>query len=664
VVADRANIDATLPYLMDGQREDVHFAEVRLSQPEGYGVLFTNGTGTGKTFLSLGVIKRFVKQGKSNILIVVPDRSVMNEWIDSAPALELTVNELQDKQDAGTGIVITTYSNFGDNYALVNRRFDLVVADEAHNLMQSQNADMTSSLRMFRVHTYHPDSAYERAAGENPAVYDPIRTIQERLKAIDKLLKNSDTPQDQIDALFEEDSRLQVELADLMPPFLKLVKEAQARINAVTGEARPRAMFLSATPFAYRPNIQWAEGYLFNYPKVEPGGYNTPNSYQQFMIEKFGYRMRTGMLNEPESGVDVGLMEKYFNAWLQKEGVASSRVLDIDADYQRVFALTPTAIGTLVDEGLEYLRKHNDNEFYLLHEIVEKKFRAEKKRQFLEAIKAQEAIPLIKKFHEQGRKVVVFYDFTEGGAFAPFRFETESGIVPLTIRDKVKKFYALRPDLAAIDLSNYPSPLQALTTAFPNAVQNNGVVSNKEKTKAVKSFNDDSRADVNLILVNAAKAAGWSGHDKSGKFPRAIVNLGLPTQPTRTIQQEGRIYRTGQNPDSDSVFVYMNTGTGWEYWAFAQTIAERASTAENLGMGELARGLKQSFVEGFEDSAPYTPSPADGKGGKAFDRKYTKPSSLFEQAKTFYYAQQKRNQKTKSYEVGASKSPNTMKYCS
>src|SRR5690606_2704969 len=48
--ADSRQIKQQMPFLTDGQVEDVVFAERRLSKPEGYGVLFTNGTGTGKTF--------------------------------------------------------------------------------------------------------------------------------------------------------------------------------------------------------------------------------------------------------------------------------------------------------------------------------------------------------------------------------------------------------------------------------------------------------------------------------------------------------------------------------------------------------------------------------------------------------------------------------------
>ena len=132
IVGDKANIDATLPFLTEGQREDVLFAEKRWAAPDGYGVLFTNGTGTGKTFLALGAIKRLTKQGKGKGIIVVPNEAVMNEWVKSAPALGLQIKPLSDTQDAGSGIAITTYANFGQNDEIAKRDYDFVAIDEAH----------------------------------------------------------------------------------------------------------------------------------------------------------------------------------------------------------------------------------------------------------------------------------------------------------------------------------------------------------------------------------------------------------------------------------------------------------------------------------------------------------------------------------------------------
>ena len=80
---DLENIKATLPYLLEGQQEDVLKAETRFAKPDGYGILFTNGTGTGKTFTGLGVVKRMQRQGKTNVLIVVPDDKIAADWVKS-----------------------------------------------------------------------------------------------------------------------------------------------------------------------------------------------------------------------------------------------------------------------------------------------------------------------------------------------------------------------------------------------------------------------------------------------------------------------------------------------------------------------------------------------------------------------------------------------------
>lgn len=68
---DLEDIRADLPYLLKEQVEDVKFAEERFANG-GRGVLFTNGTGTGKTLTGLGIIKRKLKAGGRNILILTP----------------------------------------------------------------------------------------------------------------------------------------------------------------------------------------------------------------------------------------------------------------------------------------------------------------------------------------------------------------------------------------------------------------------------------------------------------------------------------------------------------------------------------------------------------------------------------------------------------------
>ena len=146
-----------------------------------------------------------------------------------------------------------------------------------------------------------------------------------------------------------------------------------------------------------------------------------------------------------------------------------------------------------------------------------------------------------------------------------------------------------------------------------------------------------------------AGEAGLSLHDTTGKHQRVLINLGLPTKPVTAIQQEGRIFRAGQK--SNALFRYLNTGTNWERAAFAQTIAQRASAAENLAMGEEARGLKEAFIQAFEDSGPAdVGGEGEGTGGKARDRALQIAVSEFDRAKSLYFAQQKKTASTRSRE--------------
>lgn len=662
VVGDRANIDATLPFLMEGQREDVHFAETRFAKPDGFGVLFTNGTGTGKTFLGLGIAKRFVKQGKKDGIIVVPNDAVMNEWVKSAPALGLTITPLTSTKDKGRGLAITTFANFGQNDEIAKRPTSFVIIDEAQNLMQSSGADNTAALNALRAITLHPDSARALTDMQHRDWVNRIDFIKKQVRKNTLRMNNLDLMDSVYDELQQENSDLESEQFDLEEKYRPYLEANKALIERSQNEARPRVTFLSATPFAYRENIQWAENYLFKYPDVTSRGYNTPSAYGQFMINHFGYRMRTGKLTKPEAEVDSNLMERQFNSHLREQGVLSARVLDIDSDYQRLFALTPSAVGAKIDEGLTWLREAEEGRYRSLYEVVNKRFDYLERQRLLEAIKAKEAIPLIQQWHQLGKKVVVFYDYNQGGGFSPFEL-TNSANVPILItkkdgstgetimfKDLVAEFAAKRPDLIAID-TKLPPPLEALRAAFPKAGVINGMPEfKKNKIQSIRDFNDDSKPGANILLVQSAANSGWSGHDTTGKHKRVLLNLGMPTAPTKAIQQEGRVYRNGQHPESDSVFAYLNTGTGWERIAFGSTISSRASTAENLAMGQMARGLKDAFIQAFEESEVYTPSQAEGKGSKAKDRALVQAISDFDRARALYYANEKKNSRTKAME--------------
>lgn len=80
-----------------------------------------------QTFEGLGLVKRMVDSGKSNILIVTPSKQVCESWVktgNNKSFFGLDVKLLPDTKTAGEGIVTTTYSNLALNKELVNRDWD------------------------------------------------------------------------------------------------------------------------------------------------------------------------------------------------------------------------------------------------------------------------------------------------------------------------------------------------------------------------------------------------------------------------------------------------------------------------------------------------------------------------------------------------------------
>lgn len=640
------NIRATLPALLPGQQDDVAKTEARFAKPTGYGMLLTNGTGTGKTYSGLGVAKRFDREGKGNILVVVPDEKVGNDWAAAAGDLLLNATMLPDTKSAGTGMVVTTYANLGQNNALASREWDLVIADEAHKLTQGKDGGTTAALDNLRAITYHPDGAYTRYAMENAADIERLQAMVAKQQAKEK-----------------PDAALGAKIDALEAKLNEKRKEVQARVQARQGAARTRMLALSATPFAYEKSVEWAQGYLFEYPKAEGRGYNSGNGQQQFMMQHFGYTMRYNKLTEPDAKVDRGLMQRNFNTWLKREGALSGRVLDVDQDYDRRFVLVDSKVGNRIDEAFKWFdeqrRASNGEDGRVWSELstgLNNAFDYLSRRYLLEAIKAKESIPYVKGQLALGRKVVVFHDYKKGGGFNPFSTFARTK-APATLSQSeaaafdagLAKFREEFSDLVGADWASYGSAASAYREAFgDNVLVVNGDEKARDNLARYKKFQDDASGP-QVILVQSAKNAGWSGHDTTGKHQRVLLNLGLPTAPIMAIQQEGRIYRTGQA--SNAIMRYMNTGTSWEKTAFAATIAGRASTAENLGMGEDARALKDSFIAAFEESDAYPPGhEGEGTGGKERDRVANAALTEYDRAKAYYWATQKKNSKTKAQE--------------
>ncbi|MCU7963591.1 DEAD/DEAH box helicase family protein [Shewanella sp. SW32] len=641
--ADKSQIKNQMPFLSDGQVDDVVFAEKRLSKEDGYGVLFTNGTGTGKTFTGLGVVKRAVESGKGRILIAVPKQAIADAWVKAGKQFfDLTVNPLESTKDAGQDVVVTTFANLSANDALLHHDFDMIVLDEAHYLSSSADGKVTGVLTRIRALAKKPGYGSTIVKATNPdSIMDRLNEAREERERIKGLIDsgradgNMVSSQDKIiDKLWQE--------------FYAHVKEVDARLANTAPKDMPRALMLSATPFAYEKNVTLGQGFLFDWNEGKGdnsgSGYNSGDNFDQFMMQHFGYRMRYNKLTEPDAKVDRSLMQRAFNAWLKKQGVLSGRALDSDFDYDRKFILAESRIGQRVDEAIEWLwdkaanmqvdSPDDDSSGKFRDLIIGKNFHYQSRMYFLEAIKAREAIATIQANLDLGRKVVVMHDFNKGGAVNPFRVN-----VPEEMRAIHNEFKQQFADLInAFD--SLPSAIETLTAAFPDASVYNGSVSAKNRIKMQDDFNRDTADSAKLLIAQGdAMREGVSIHDTSGKHQRVLIHLGMPTKPTAAIQQEGRIYRTGQA--SDALFRYLTIGTNWERFAFASKIATRASTAENLAMGDGARGLKQAFISAYEEADAYPPSVDEGKGGKAADAAMANVLTPWDLAKALYFGTKK-----------------------
>lgn len=652
---DEADILESVPVLMPAQAGDIAKIESRFFGEEnpGAGYQNTNGTGTGKTFVGLGTLKRFAQSGKTNALVAVPNDGIAQQWVQAAKEhfgldVYLIGSDGGAKaKDPGRGITITTYSTLGNNDQLIKSRdkFDLIIADESQNLMGSQQAKVTNALESLRALTNHEEGANRRAKAY----------LTEELEALDKKIK---AKAKQLAQPGEEGKKA---LAEAKEFYQKESTNLANRVQALAtgfkeeGPTDSKVLFLSATPFPYVKNLDYAEGYLFNYTdygdKFEGGYDNAFTGRNAFYIQNFGYRWRYHKLNTPGSEVDQSLMERQFHENMKDQGVLGGRTLEVDADYRRDFIKVETAAGEKLDDLIEKWRDHSvggegeseasERPYSELADILNKTFDYTKKIKLTEAIKAQEAVSRAKEHIKQGRKVVLFHSYNVGGSFDPV--ESVRQAKP----ELVGKFEKEFPGMTNIDFGVLARPLDLFANEFGDSVRfYNGNVPDKARKEAKDLFNsDESGVDV-IVVQQEAGEAGISLHDITGGKQRVLINIGMPVKPTQFIQIEGRIYRVGVKTDAQ--FENLTTGTAFERNIFASKIAGRASTAENLAMGEFARSLKENISEGYLD-ADHLPVGAEiGKGGKASDR----PAAIddWDRAKTFYYANLKRNQGTKSAE--------------
>lgn len=667
---DLGSIKNDLPMLKPEQQEDVEFIETRVNVNNKPGVMLTNGTGTGKTYSGLGFVKRMYDAGKKNILIVSPSESINDQWIEAASKhFDLSIEELDSTKDSGKdgGICITTYANLQANKELVNRNWDAIVSDESHTLMQNEKGEETGYLSMLRALTLNPRGAYKRwklqhRTKEIRSLENQIEEREKKAKAILRPYKDkkkvSSADKAKVDALQKEIEDLNKEMEGIFwkmsPGTDKLMQDLKA---AYPEEKRPKVLFLSATPFAHDKDVDYAEGYLFNYDdQPNTGAYNQGTPFDRFMIKHFGYRMRTNKLTRPDAEVDSRAMEVQFHDDLVNSGAMHGRQIDVDKDYDRGFILVDGGIGHKIDEGFKFL-SDNHAAYGELQQALMKQFNKSQQKYLIESIKAREVIPLIQEYVKKGKKVVLFHQsMVEHKNIHPFQLKPSADLAENSeVWAQWKAFKSARPDLVNLSLGNIPAPMETLRKELGgHAVFINGSVLKKDRAKNIEQFNDDN-SGVNIIVCQQDAAnAGISLHDTTGKHPRVLINIAMPERPSYAMQIEGRIYRVGNA--SNAVFRYLSTGTDIEKNMFASTIGGRAASVENLAVGNAARGLRESFRDLYQETMDGSwrrrlpGAKGEGTGGKEMDYAVTADLSDYDRAKSFYFAHQKRTSRTKAQE--------------
>lgn len=703
-VGDIKNIEETLPYLLPQQQEDVLRAETQFFGKEhadrehayGKGYMFTNGTGTGKTFTGLGVAKRLVKQGKGRILIVTPSQKKVSDWIKDGRNLNMEIRDLDSiakergttaTTESGEGVVITTFANFGVNKKLLETKWDAVIYDESHRIMENKNGTETArSMQHYMVTNRSENHCFLRLQETNKD-YQKMKSLGERFDAErDKEVKRiqdeykashpSATPRD---VAYATSRMLPKERNGFTPgdyaSFPKLGKihaEFVKALSHYTNEVEPKlkaqaknewkdtkTIFLSATPFNTRENLDYAEGYIFKYPEVEKGGRISGRT--QFYLDHFGaaYKFRYNRLEQSTSNPEaVAKQEIEFSDYLQHTlGTMSGRIIDSPYDYSRDF---PTVSPDHAEEFNQAVQ-----EAVRGHEVLAKAYNQtigdyNYGSALFETMKVANIIERIKAHLDAGRKVVIFHRRveTKEPLKPPFAsmLEQANRLIAMmkpgeeqkkaiqAVKDFRKKYADLLEWEQTLD---YSMPREQIAKVFgkDKVLFFSGKESTKVKDKAVDTFNSDDSGKNIIVIQEASGKEGISLHDTTGKHQRVCITLALPQSPITALQIEGRTYRIGNK--SNAIFEYPILGLNSEMMLFGQKFNNQVSTTENLALGSQARSLRDSFANGILEHSGVVPIDQQGVGGKEFDAPKDQSTDGFDNAVLDYYSNQKLNSRNR-----------------
>ena len=715
-VGDRDNIDDTLPYLLPEQRDDVYKAEMQFFDKKhqdrthgfGKGMMFTNGTGTGKTYTGLGIVKRFVKQGKGRVLIVTPSQPKVADWVKDGQNLGLEVTPLENTKDAGNGVVCTTYANLRANEAVLRDTFDLIVYDESHKIMENKKGEETIGTAVhYQLSNKNKQHAVERVKmkyepfrkeKELRQEADDTRNIQEN--AINKLRElgislpkhptNSAEIDKHIRAIEQEGENVEGNKEKLN--YLHIVKNAFNRLGEIPREIealkpeqeklmpeiekeaeeavkRTKSVFLSATPFNTRESLKYAEGYLFSYPEEDKntvGTYNHRSPEQAFLEQHFsaGYRWRYGRLEQHmENAEALAKQEVRFSDYLQDQlGTLSTRQIDNGYDYSRTFPTVTLDKAEAFNQALQDV--FHDKTMQPLWEAFHDVFYDYNKQTALfETMKTALAAERIREHLARGRKVVVFHrrrttkdelqnPFQQALTIAKVNSENMSAKDKQKVAEAIAAFHGKYGDLLKWEQGlDYRLPREQLADIFgeDKVAFFSGEETTKQKNQSIADFMKDNKGKDIIVIQEASGKEGISLHDQTGEHQRVQISLCLPQSPIAFIQSEGRIYRIGQK--SNAVFEYPLLGLNLEINLWAHKFNNALGTTEYLAMGSKARNLSESIAKGIMENSGTIGYDDAGVGGKAYDGNVEAQTATgFDGAITDYFTNQKISAKRENRE--------------
>lgn len=675
---DIDNIRESLPYLLPEQQDDVlktekqFFDESHQDREHGFGkgMMFTNGTGTGKTYTGLGIVKRFVKQGKGRVLIITPSQPKVKDWKEDGRNLGLEIEDLDEAakkvnttatKAKGSGVVITTFNNARQNLKLLEDCFDLVVYDESHKIVENQQANETTMLKFHEMLTNKDvESSIDRQTYYLP-LWVEERNLKKEQEIIDGKLNSRTELTD------EERAKLDARLGEIMNRLTQIYEEKKPireskRQQAEIDTKKTKTVFLSATPFVVREALKYAEGYLFSYPEENKntiGSYNHRSPEQAFMEQTFpaGYRWRYGRLESHVENADaLARQEVDFSDYLQNNlQTMSGRMIESEWDYSRDFPILTLDNAGRFNEVMSEI--YRNRKYQPLADVSRKIWNYIDATAIFECMKSSLVAERVKEHLSRGRKVVIFHRrrTTKNEIANPFArmLEAADELAALE-RDDNKKSDMLSA-IAAFEHDfkdilewektiDYTMPREQFTKIFgeDNVALFSGDESGKNaKSKNINEFMKDNAGKDIIVVQESSGKEGLSLHDQTGKHQRVEINLALPQSPIAFIQQEGRIYRIGQK--SNAIFEYPLLGLDLETSLFAEKFNAKLGTTENLALGSKARNLRESVATSVLENTGLVDYDNQGLGGKDLDGRVSASNGKdgFDIAISDYYGNQK-----------------------